>query len=321
MEMNYTVLENGLDFILMAINNLSIINESATDDETKKRLIKYSLLHLSSGIELVLKHILFQEHWTYVFADMNKAKEKALQSGDFKSVDSETVIERLKGLCGIELNPKEIKDLRNLRKSRNKVEHFNLNENLLSIENLIHKNISITIKLIVMHYNLNKFTDEENELFLKIKDLLRKSQQHYNDAKIIAQRELEQSVVKSHITTCPECEEEFLLRDGDTRCIFCGYEATGEDAARDYISNILGISEYETGKYGEEWPQYRCPECDSEALVFNWETKKAICFSCDYENDVSNFSFCSRCGMPFIGGKDELGICPECIVYIFNKDD
>jgi len=60
----------------MAVNDLSIINEASTDDETKKHLIKYSLLHLSSGIELVLKHRLLQEHWTYVFTDMNKAKKK-----------------------------------------------------------------------------------------------------------------------------------------------------------------------------------------------------------------------------------------------------
>ena len=62
MEMNYTVLENGLDFVFMSARNLSVINEASIGDEEKKRLIKYSLLHLSSGIELVFKHKLLQEH-------------------------------------------------------------------------------------------------------------------------------------------------------------------------------------------------------------------------------------------------------------------
>jgi DNA-directed RNA polymerase subunit RPC12/RpoP len=321
MDMNYTVLENGIDFILMAVNDLSIINEAGTDDKTKKRLIKYSLLHLSSGIELVLKHRLLQEHWTYVFADMNKAKKEALQSGEFKSADSETIIERLKNLCDIELTPEDIKDLRNLRNKRNKAEHFNLNENLLSIESSIHKSMSITIKLIIEHYDLDEFTDEESELFSQIKVLLRQSQRHYNDAKTIAQRELEQTGMTSYVTTCPECEEEFLLRDDGAKCVFCGYEATGEDAARDYISNVLGISEYETVKHGGEYPQYECPVCGNEALVFNEETGKAICFSCDYEDDISNFTFCSSCGKPFVDTEDGIDICPECTDYIFHKDD
>ena len=107
MEMNYTVLENGLDFVFMSARNLSVINEASIGDEEKKLLIKYSLLHLSSGIELVFKHKLLQEHWTYVFADMNKAKKEVLQSGEFKSADSETIIERLKNLCDIENEPQK----------------------------------------------------------------------------------------------------------------------------------------------------------------------------------------------------------------------
>jgi len=69
MEMKYTVLENGLDFVLNSINNLTIASEDTTDEYAKKRLIKYSLLHLSSGIELILKSRLLKEHWTYVFAE------------------------------------------------------------------------------------------------------------------------------------------------------------------------------------------------------------------------------------------------------------
>ena len=319
--MNYTVLENGLDFILMAVNDLSIINEASTGNEAKKRLIKYTLLHLSSGIELVLKHRLLQEHWTYVFADMNKAKKEALQTGDFKSADSETILDRLINLCDIALTQEELKDLRNLRNRRNKAEHFNLNENILSIESIIHKSISILIKLVVEHYDLEEFTDEESHLFSQIKSLLRQSQQHYDDAKVIANKELEQTGMEDYVTTCPECEEEFLIRDDGARCIFCGYEATGEEAARDYIFNILGISEYETVKDGGEFPQYECPECGNESLIFNMETGKAICFSCDYDDDVSNFSFCSDCGMPFVDTTNEIGICATCAEYKFNKDD
>lgn len=321
MELDYTVLENGLDFVLMATNNLTIINKNDPDDEANKRLVKYSLLHLSSGIELVFKHRLLQEHWTYVFADMNKAKKEALQSGDFKSADSETIIERLKNLCDIELTQEEKRDLHNLRNRRNKAEHFNLNESILSIESSIHKGISVLIRVIIDYYDLDEFNDEETELFSQIKALLCQSQKHYNDAIAIAQKELEQMGMEKYVTLCPECEENFLLRDDGAKCVFCGYEATGEQAARDYIHHILGISEYETVKDGGEFPQYQCPACDYEALIFDVEKGKAICFACDYEDDLSNLSSCSYCGKPLIDTEDGISICPNCADYIFNKDD
>lgn len=321
MEMDYTVLENGLDFILMSINNLIITNENKPDDEANKRLMKYSLLHLSSGIELVFKHRLLQEHWTYVFADMNKAKKEALQSGDFKSADNETIVDRLKNLCDIDLTQNEIKDLRNLRNRRNKAEHFNLNEHILSIESSIHKCISVLIRVVVEHYDLDEFNDEESKLFSQIKTMLRQSQQHYDDAKAIAQKELEQTGMGKYVTTCPDCQEAFLLRDDGAKCIFCGYEATSEEAARDYIQNVLGISEYRTVKHGGEFPQYECPECDNESLVYDADNNRVICFSCDYEDDISSVAFCSDCGRLFIDEDDGIGICHSCADYRFHKDD
>jgi len=319
--MDYTVLENGLDFVLMATNNLMIINENSQDDEANKRLMKYALLHLSSGIELIFKHRLLQEHWTYVFADMNKAKKETLQSGEFKSADNETIIERLKNFCDIELTSEETKDLRNLRNRRNKAEHFNFREPILSIKSSIHKNISILIRVIAEHYNLDEFTDGENELFSQIKTLLRQSQEHYNDAIIIAQKEIKQMGMEKNVTICPECEEDFLLRDDGVKCIFCSYDATGEEAARDYIHNVLGISEYETVKDGGEFPQYDCPECDNESLVYDTDNNRVICFSCDYEDDMSKVSFCGDCGRLFIDTEDGIGICYTCADIRFHKDE
>ena len=72
---NYTLRENGLDFIYESLKGLVNLNgNSNVDENEKKRILKYSLLHLSSGMELVFKNILLEEHWTYVFQDMNKAQ-------------------------------------------------------------------------------------------------------------------------------------------------------------------------------------------------------------------------------------------------------
>ena len=244
---------------------------------------------------------------------MNKAKIVALESGDFKSADSETILERLKNMCGIELTQEDLKDLGQLRKKRNKTEHFNVDENLLPIENLINKSITIIIELIVEHYDLDEITDEERELLSQIKVLLRQSQRHYDTAKAIAQKELLQTGMMNYAATCPECKEEFLLRDVDVRCIFCGYKASGDEAANNYIFNVLNISDYETIKGGGELPLYECPACGNETFVFNSEIGMAICFSCDYKDDLAKFQYFNRCGRPFVDSDDETAICPVCM--------
>lgn len=321
MELKYTILENGFDFILSAINNLTIVTEDTIDEEAKKRLMKYALLHLSSGIELVFKYKLLKEHWTYVFADMNKANKNALQSGDLKSVDSETIIERLENLCDIKLKETERKDLKNLRMKRNKAEHFEFNEHIRSVESSIDKSLSILVKVILANYDIEEFSSEESELFSQIKDAMRSLKMHYEDAKAITQRELEQSGLSKYSAICPDCGEQFLIRDDSAKCIFCKYERDGEEAADDYIVNILGIDKYSTIKDGGEYPLYTCPECERESFVVDFDNGNAICFSCDFDCSTEEISFCSDCGMPYVSSNDEIGLCVNCADYRFNKDD
>lgn len=322
MVMKYTVLENGLDFVLNSINDLAIANEDAVEECSKKRLIKYSLLHLSSGIELVLKSRLFKEHWTYVFADMNKAKKELLVSGDFQSVDNDTLFVRLENLCNIKIEQNDVLALKNLRKRRNRAEHFELNEPILSLESSIHKSISIIIKILVDIYDVDDLSDEESILFAEIKDAMRKFTKHYDDAKSIAQKMLEQTELSKYAVICPECQEFFLYRDNNVKCYFCGYEDTGESAARNYIFNIMGMSEYSTVKDGGEYPLYGCPQCGNDAFVLDSENERALCFSCDFNCDVKELDFCNSCGtLYFKFNQESVGICPNCIDYKLSKDD
>lgn len=87
-----SLLENALDYFLSAA-------EYARQDDV--RSLKYSLLHSVASIELVLKARLFKEQWPLIFADVDKADLSALKSGDFKSADSQTVIERLKKIATV----------------------------------------------------------------------------------------------------------------------------------------------------------------------------------------------------------------------------
>ena len=80
------LLENGLCFLLQSIKHFKYSENSKSDTETEREL-KYSTVHLFSGIFLILKEKLGREHWSLLFADVNQANKKKLESGDFRGVN------------------------------------------------------------------------------------------------------------------------------------------------------------------------------------------------------------------------------------------
>lgn len=86
------MLENGMDFIISGILHLQKAESENVEENIQGRELKYALLHLSSGIELVFKSRLNIEHWTYIFEDMNKASKKSYKDGSLKTADSNTAI-------------------------------------------------------------------------------------------------------------------------------------------------------------------------------------------------------------------------------------
>lgn len=351
--MKYTILENGLDFVLRSLQDLleftnirdkivtlepesikqadidstdSVLTvEKLDNDEEIKRLIKYSLLHLSSGIELILKYRLLSENWAYVYSDINKADYKKYQLGDFQSADSKTIIDRLTNLCKFEISKDDKKELENLRKKRNRMEHFNINENILSIESTINKAITVLIKLIKENYDINKFSAKESELFLQLTHQLRKFKKHYEQLKQYALEKLKENELDSVATICPVCGEQFLIRNcnGSVKCFFCNYEGTVEEAIDEYLYNILDICSFEYAKDGGEIPVYECPECGANSLLFDFTHDRAICYNCEFDAKTSNFRFCNECGNPYFYNdefeEDTLEICPSCIDYRISR--
>ena len=74
-----SMLENGLDFIASGLKHIA--------SPVSKFDLKYAVLHLSAGIELVLKDRLMREDWTQIFVKPEEATEEKLKSGNFKSVN------------------------------------------------------------------------------------------------------------------------------------------------------------------------------------------------------------------------------------------
>ena len=60
--MQYSMLENGMDFIISGILHLQKAESENAEENIQGRELKYSFLHSSSGIELVFKSRLNIEH-------------------------------------------------------------------------------------------------------------------------------------------------------------------------------------------------------------------------------------------------------------------
>ncbi|HCA28164.1 MAG TPA: hypothetical protein DEP23_00550 [Ruminococcaceae bacterium] len=321
MDINYGMLENGLDFILISIKNLIGTEDKNIKELAKKRLYKYSLLHLSSGIELVFKYYLYQQHWTYVFQDMNKAKKDDLQSGEFNSAESKTMLERLNTLCNIQFNDKDKKALDSLRKMRNKFEHYQIHEPHQAIQSLINKCLSIIIQFIAENLDVTSLTDAESDLFGQIKSGTKELSLHYKDAVALTEQYIKQNTInKNELLTCPECNENYLFCDaGNAKCFFCGYKEPGDIAADDYISNILEINGYDEANSGGQWPCFECPECGENSFVPIPDKAQYVCLSCGIAYDFNQIAFCERCDCMYVKGKEDNGLCPDCYAEICEE--
>lgn len=324
MNIEYSMLENGFDFIVYAINSINVAREREIDDFARKRLIKYALLHLSSGVELVFKHRLLQENWTYIFSDMNKANKQDFELGDFKSIDSSTCITRLINLCNIDFSPKQLKTLEQLRKRRNKIEHFLFTDSKESIESLMRHSLSVIMNFIAENIKIEAMTEEENDLFEQIqKDTIDLAEVVNERVKLI-EMTIQNCGAPETLEVCPECLMKYLLiGDCDVKCLYCYYTDTPDKVADGYVSNVLGISQYSVLKEGDDYPVYECFECNENSMAVDLDNGVCLCFNCGHKSNLENVVWCNNCGQPFYSAyKDkDIPVCSSCLKDILLNGD
>jgi hypothetical protein len=147
-EVKFDLLENGLDFINEAV-------EIIKADKDHRRL-KYSVIHLCSGVELVLKEVVRNKDWRLLFQELSEATIPRLKTGDFDSVRYKRLIVRLEIECKIKFSEEEKKNLDELRIKRNKIEHFKVSERVSDIKKMSSKVLKIIIKFIDENIDIEK---------------------------------------------------------------------------------------------------------------------------------------------------------------------
>jgi hypothetical protein len=88
-----SVLDSSVEFLHSATEQLA--------GEPGERALKYAIIQLATGLELMLKYRLYLEHWTLVCQELSKAKRSQFDAGEFQSVNPGACVGRLINVCQI----------------------------------------------------------------------------------------------------------------------------------------------------------------------------------------------------------------------------
>ncbi len=315
MPVRFDVIGNALDFLQSAADNLA-----AFENSSNPRDIKYGLLHLSAGIELLLKQRLAQEHWSLVFNDVDKASLAAYESANFTSVAFADSITRVRSVCGVGISSVHEKSLKGLRRLRNKVEHF-------SFEVSREEGLSIGARAwsFALDFMEDQLLGELNEAqtqgweevkvtMLGIQQFV---QQRWRDigGEIQARQQGGFLVVQ-----CPSCLRDSLAISEDTRgCLFCRFGGELEEVFDAWMSSFHGSDWTDPKERMISEPVDHCPSCGETFFVktpgeggMTPPDPAFVCFRCGYSEPPT--VECTECGGSFTPDdwEDYPWLCDEC---------
>lgn len=275
----FTLIDNALDYLLSAA-------EHARADE--RRSWKYAVLHLTAGVELLVKARLEREHWSLLFADVDKAAQSALESGDFRSVDFETACNRLENIATVTIDEPTVRHLDQLWKLRNRVQHFAVDVELEQVKSLLANGTNFFIGF--LRSNLADEMGTREKKVEAIHEQLREFEE-FVQARLASVKD--DLVGVPDVVECPRCwQETVAIGRGDPSCAFCGFTASPREM-RDMV--------------GEGPVDEACLNCEQRTLSFvlyHNEFGVDYCMSCGTRQTM-----CLNCRHRSIG---ENSVCPSC---------
>ena len=300
-----SMIENGMDYLLNALNNLKKFETG----EENKYTIKYIIRDLISGIEVILKYRLECENWTFVINDLNKMTKEKYSKGDFVSVTLEQSIERLKNLCDVQIKKDEIKVLRELKQTRNIIEHFKVILEESTAVSLVYNSITFVLNFINNNKKFfeKKFTKEEKNIYKEIKKRVLELNKYLNQREI----EIKDKYPNINFKKCYNCLRECLVVNGiECKCYLCNVAYEDTSYARKKYIEENNPTYRDISKGARKIEEIECPECGDKMLL-DYENEIALCFYCNTRKNINDLGHCQCCGLPGVNA-----ICEDCMYEI-----
>ncbi len=255
------LLDNALDFLADAVDQLS-------DADLSKTRIKYAVLHLSSAVELLLKQRLLNEHWSLIFSDINKADKTLLDSGDFKSVDFGESLNRLTRICGITFS-RHKQVLENLKRLRNRIEHYQFSISEDEAESLLVKTWSFVLEFVSDHLD-SSLSEEAREALECIREKMVKHETFIDQRTQEIQNQLEEiRQDQTVILDCPFCLQDALPMTGEeTRCLFCKRAFSADQVQDEWLTLHEGWHYQDPKEMATDPLLHECPSCKDDVGLY-----------------------------------------------------
>ncbi|THA33730.1 hypothetical protein [Streptomyces sp. A1547] len=303
-EVHFPPLANGLDYLLSVVEHLE-----AGTERVSARDLKYAVLHLAAGAEVLLKARLQLEHWVLVFKDPSKARRSELESGSLSSCTPSEAVQRLQDIAQVVISPKNAAALDKLAKHRNALTHYGLtgpSANARAVESQAAEVLDFLISFLDEELFPRLSDDERDGLeaemerirggLRQIKAFVRKRLQRLkNELAPLAER----------TTECPACGNWTFVAGEEGRngaraaiCRFCGQDHLSFAAAQIYGWEVLGRNPFDADIPSPEG----CPRCGDQCLVSGARTAAASSTPVD---------FCFRCAT-VVTGLPPYETCPLC---------
>lgn len=297
------MIENGFDFILKSFDDIE-------NDE-----LKYTALHLYSGILLVLKEKLYQHDKKLIFENVDKYDENNLKNGNFQSVKYHTLLKRLEEIDG-GITKDFKKELDWLKNERNKMEHFQVNIHIDALKSHIVKILIHLVPFIKKKLVYKGLLDEENEKLKSMETYLNKYQNYVTEKLKLINK---QSEIKRHIIVgldCPHCNNETIVID-DTLEVYCHFcEKVFIDFEDEYINTNYNL--YSIITKGGSDPRHECLECENTSMIHIKSANRFICLTCGCSYKEDSITRCAICENQIVFKKypNESAFCEYCLDYI-----
>lgn len=302
---DFTPGKMGLEFIAEALKELS--------QADSQRDLKYPILHLSTGIELILKDRLLREHWALVFEKPENASRVTYDSGNFTSVSFSSCVKRLVEICGLHITESEQSHLRQFRDKRNRIEHFGRVDSAEALKSSAARVLSFLVDFIDAEFDHERLPLDSK---LAISDI----QTKLSDFKEFVSKRLKAIENKlptdrSSLIECSGCAQKTAVINQGVKCLFCGRKSSGEEAAQDYDAEF--VSHKLDSKECFE-PTARCPSCEHISLLDRCieatDQARYLCFHCGRKFRTEDLDFCTRCCSPVHATQNnpEGSLCDEC---------
>lgn len=316
-QVSLPLLENGLDFLVSAVEHLS--------GEPSHRDLKYALLHLASGIELVLKERLRQHDPAQLYERPDKFDAADFAAGNFKSATATQTVKRLVDLAAVSISDSDRTQLQLLRDKRNRVEHFGFDDTAEAVSAITGRTLGFALDFIAAELDSATLSAKAIAELEAIRKALPQLRAFVADRWQRIAKEVQDTTTT--VVACAGCTEEASVLDDGATCLFCGYAVAAEEAADQYAHGVLGASHYEYVHDGTEWVVSTCPQCERATLVDQGAATdmragaRWVCFGCGEYWPEDSLWPCDFCGGLIPAGEGEMTVCGDCFRYRVESSD